>query len=234
MVIKKVSVALGGTNVLAVPFFLRGLFIKCAKIFGVNQFDTAQYYGASEQVLSNAKLSDVQIVSKWGIGQSTDPFNPDPKRWFSEFSADRLEIQVARSVNFFTGNNDIGFALHRPAEQYVQEHVKILLGCKASGLVDRVGYSCDTQSEILEDNSWCDFIITHYSLAGAFTGFKGQVFLHGVFKDRLDAKDLRAMVAGLSSCDQVTFLIGTSRPWRFIKALRLVKKVAEFELAKHG
>lgn len=226
---KKISVALGGTNILAVPVFLRGTFLTFTRLLGVNQFDTAQYYGVSEQVLSEASLRNVRLVSKWGLGPNTDPINPDPKRWRSEFPANQVESEVAKSRGYFAETVDFGFALHRPAEESVEEHIEILLRCRASGLVNRVGYSCDTHSEILHNNSWCDFIITHYSLVGRFAEFSGQVFLHGVFKDRLTIRDLRNLIAELSSCQEVSFLIGTSKPWRFIISLLLARRAARFE-----
>lgn len=76
-----VSHGLGGTNILAVPSFLRVLFLTGCRVVGIKQFDTAKYYGASEATLASLNLRKIKVTSKWGVSLETDPKNPAAARW---------------------------------------------------------------------------------------------------------------------------------------------------------
>jgi hypothetical protein len=221
-----VSHGLGGTNILAVPSFLRVLFLTGCRVVGIKQFDTAKYYGASEATLASLNLRKIKVTSKWGVSLETDPKNPAAARWMGEFSADRLRSEVQSSTDMFHASVDLGFALHRPKDNFVDKHIEVLMRCKADGLVNRIGYSCDNADEVLQDSSWCDFVIMHHSLVDFFSKFQGQILVHGAFRAGLNHLELADVVLALPQSNEVTFLLGTRRPWRLLLGIRNVRAAA--------
>lgn len=219
----KISCGLGGTGLLAMPWWLRTWYVRFAKFLGIRYFDTAQYYGGSEKILGRSGLENLTVVTKWGMGHAPS----DSERWGRLFPAESCVDAVTRSKEVIGVTKHFGFLLHLPCEDHVQTHIESLRRAKKTEEIRYIGYSADTQNHILHDNSWCDWIVIHHSLASELKGFSGVVAVHGVFKSELSAHDFSDIMESLSAATELIFLIGTSKPWRLVSSLRTVRRLAK-------
>lgn len=218
----KVSSGLGGTGVLALPWWGRIWYVRLAAVLGIRYFDTAQYYGPSEQILGRAGLSFATIVTKWGMGAASSDF----ERWSQVFPATSCIKAIRRSKQALGATKNFGFLLHLPVEKLVQKHIEALKIAKEKEGLGYIGYSADARHHILSDNSWCDWVVIHHSLSREFKTFPGIVAVHGAFGGQLSDRQLDGVIENLSAASEIVFLIGTSNLWRLIRCLQTVKRLA--------
>lgn len=219
----KVSFGLGGTGVLALPWWIRTWYVRLARFLGVRIFDTAKYYGPSESVFGNSGLKNATVITKWGMGHASS----DYERWSSLFPEERCLESIQESRRVIGKTRNFGFLLHLPIEEYVEKHIEALKVAKKIQGIQFIGYSADAEKHILSDNSWCDWIVIHYSLAPKLKGFSGIVAVHGAFKSKLSFFQLNEITRDLSSASEVVFLSGTSNPLRLLQGIEVVSRLAK-------
>jgi aryl-alcohol dehydrogenase-like predicted oxidoreductase len=218
----RITSGLGGTGVLAMPWWMRVSYVKTARLLRIQYFDTAQYYGPSEEIMGKSRLERFTIITKWGMG----PAPSDVARWTNIYSPEACSGAIQTSKKRLGRVESVGFLLHLPVDGLVQEHIKVLKAAKEQESLRFIGYSADTRRHVLSDNSWCDWIVIHHSLAAEFSEFTGVIAIHGVFKDRLTPSQLEDVAAHLPRASQIVFLIGTSKPWRLITSWYLIRKLS--------
>jgi len=124
------------------PLHEAGRIVELARSSGISLLDTAMAYGDSEARLGKIGVDSFKVVTKL----PPLPENcPEPKKWAEE--------QVEGSLQRLGQKRLYGLLLHNPAQLLSsngQHLFKALQGFKARGLVEKIGISIYSPSELDE------------------------------------------------------------------------------------
>jgi hypothetical protein len=212
----------------------RKAFLFFARSLGLRFFDTAQQYG-TENILGETIPDRCKIITKIGLNPLVTKDLDSKLRWEIHYPASNLQTELKASLERLRRDKCYGVLLHCISDDFnFNDHISELERLKASGLVDKIGFSVDASEKLPLNTDWADIIQIHVSFLGQIQTNQNQIIMvNGIFRGSAEKTFLE--FCRLNPKMRLMMILGTHRftriVWQVLKyrilshRLRIVNKV---------